>query len=121
MKIPFDKLTFAGTEFEELFDELKFSGKLVKVDLKMAKCEAKIIGNLKHYCDRCGKNINLALDEEVSLFLSNGTYKDHENELSDTIEFYDGEIDIDEIFQSEIESYKSDYFYCDECKILEGE
>ena len=51
----------------------------------------------------------------------NGIYKDKDDELSNTIEFYNGQIDTDEILISELEAYKSDYFYCDKCKILKGE
>ena len=35
--------------------------------------------------------------------------------LDNVIEFFDGKIDFDEVIQSEVESFKSGYFYCDEC------
>ena len=54
-------------------------------------------------------------------FISYIRYKDKDDELSNTIEFYNGQIDTDEILISELEAYKSDYFYCDKCKILKGE
>ncbi|MCD8214026.1 MAG: hypothetical protein LUC34_08310 [Campylobacter sp.] len=58
------------------------------------------------------------MNQEIKLFLSDGVYIDVENELSDTIEFFDGNIDLQEVFKSEIESFKSDYFYCENCKNL---
>ncbi|EAI4414610.1 hypothetical protein [Campylobacter fetus] len=121
MKIPFDKITSLPVPFEIVINGLKFNGNLKKINPKIVECIAVISGNLNYYCDRCGKDMILNLNEDVKLSLSNGIYKDLENDLSDTIEFYDGEIDIDEIFESEIEAYKSGYFYCYECKILKGE
>ena len=44
--------------------------------------------------------------------------KYRENELSDTVEFFDGNIDLKEVFESELEAFKSDYFYCEKCKNL---
>ena len=35
--------------------------------------------------------------------------------------YFGGIIDTDEILIGELEAFKSDYFYCDKCKILEGE
>ena len=121
MKIPFDKITTSLYPFEVIYEDLKFTGNFRKNNPQMVECKANIFGRLNHYCDRCGKDLILNLDEDIIVNLSNGIYKDLDNVLSDTIEFYDGEIDIDEIFKSEIEAYKSGYFYCDECKILEGE
>ena len=44
--------------------------------------------------------------------------KTEKNELSDTVEFFDGNIDLKEVFESELEAFKSDYFYCEKCKNL---
>ena len=67
-------------------------------------------GEIKYICDRCGEEFMLPVDQNVELNLSDGVYKDNENELSDTMEFYDGNIDLIEVFESEIEAFKSDYF-----------
>lgn len=58
------------------------------------------------------------MDNDLNLILSDGYYKDKPGELCDVIEFFEGEIDLDEIIQSEIESFKSDYFYCENCRNL---
>lgn len=58
------------------------------------------------------------INQDVDLLLSDGIYKDADNEFSDVIEFFDGEMDLDEVFVSEVEAYKSDYFYCENCKNL---
>lgn len=121
MKIRFDRLGATPVNFESSIDGVKFSGSIKKSTLNLAKCNGNLTGELEHICDSCGADIVLSLNEELNLNLSDGVYKDSDNELSNTIEFYDGQIDTDEILISELEAFKSDYFYCDKCKILEGE
>ncbi len=53
--------------------------------------------------------------ENLELFASDGIFKDEANELSNTIEFFDGHIDLIEVAISELEVYLSDYFYCINC------
>lgn len=120
MKILFSAIK-SSKSFEIKQDLIAFSGKFEPINQNLVKCKGKIYGEFEHICDKCGKNIIIKPDLEVDLNLSDGVYKDKENELSDTIEFFDGQIDLDEVLNSEIEAYKSDYFYCDECKILKGE
>ncbi len=62
--------------------------------------------------------MTLPVDQDVKLVLSDGVYIDKENELSDTMEFFDGNIDLNEVFKSELEAFKSDYFYCENCRNL---
>lgn len=121
MKIPFNSITFDDFKFEICYNDLKFGGFFKRKDHQIVICTGRITGHLSHYCDRCGKSLLLNLDENISLYVSCGVYKDLDNKISDTIEFFDGFIDICEILNSEVEAYKSDYFYCDECKFLEGE
>ena len=121
MKIRFDRLSATPINFESSIDEVKFSGSIKKFSLNLAKCDGYLTGKLDHICDSCGADIVLNLNEELNLYLSDGIYKDKDDELSNTIEFYNGQIDTDEILTSELEAYKSDYFYCDKCKILKGE
>ena len=121
LKIRFDRLSATPVNFESSIDRIKFNGRIKKSTLNLAKCNGKLTGELEHICDSCGADIILSLDEEIDLNLSDGIYKDSDNELSNTIEFYSGVIDTDEILISELEAFKSDYFYCDKCKILEGE
>ncbi len=35
-----------------------------------------------------------------------------------SMEFFDGNIDLKEVLESELEAFKSDYFYCEKCKNL---
>ncbi|QCD44252.1 hypothetical protein [Campylobacter mucosalis] len=118
MKLSFLKVTKQPSDFKLEKDSLNFSGFVVRQDPKIVKCQGKILGNTPHICDRCGDEISLQIDQDVDLLLSDGVYKDEPDELSNIFEFFDGEINFDDIFVSEIEAYKSDYFYCENCKNL---
>ncbi|CAD7286346.1 hypothetical protein [Campylobacter suis] len=118
MKLSFNKVTKQPSNFELLKDGLNFSGFLVSQNQKIVKCQGKISGSTPHFCDRCGVEISLFINQDVDLLLSDGIYKDVDNEFSDVVEFFSGEIDLDEVFISEVEAYKSDYFYCENCKNL---
>ena len=41
--------------------------------------------------------------------------------LAIRLNFFDGNIDLKEVFESELEAFKSDYFYCENVKIYKGE
>ena len=85
-------------------DGLNFNGELKRVNQNLVSCKGKIVGEMAHNCDRCGEDINLKLDEEEN--------------LDDVVEFFDGFLNLEEVLTSEIEAFKSDYFYCDKCKNL---
>lgn len=113
-KLEFNQISQSGLKFETKSDEVKLYGLLKKKSLNLVSCEAKLSGKFDHYCDRCGIEFVLSLDEDVNLILSNGFYKDSN---LDAMEFFDGFIDVDEILQSELQAYLSEYHYCDKCKI----
>ena len=104
--------------FELSSDGVKFSGVLKKISPNLVSCKGEIKGELAHNCDRCGDDINLKLNEDVNLILSDGIYKDKEENLDDAVEFFDGFVNLEEVLTSEIEAFKSDYFYCEKCKNL---
>lgn len=116
--MPFQKILEKGLPFELKKDDLKFFGNLKRKDSQLICCNSKIVGFMTHNCDRCGNDIVLNLDEDINLSISNGVYKHNENEFEDVIEFFDDNINLEDIFISEIEAYKSDYFYCEKCKNL---
>ncbi|WP_304339697.1 hypothetical protein [Campylobacter ureolyticus] len=111
MKIDFlnQKISFVETSY----NGVNLKGSLEKVSDKVINLNAHIFGEIPYICNRCGKDITLSLDENVDIILSNGVY--NLQTLDNVIEFFDGKIDFDEVIQSEVESFKSDYFYCDEC------
>lgn len=115
MKLSFQKIN-PTQDFEIKFNNLIFSGKLKRKDQKIISCEALLQGVLEHFCDKCGKEIELKLNEEINLIFSDGICENSSNSL-DLIEFLDGEIDLEFVLHSEIEAYKSAYFYCDLCSV----
>lgn len=117
MKIPFSSVNKNAYPFSFQKENVELSGNLKKIDINLVSCEAHIKGNLPYLCSRCGEDIVLLLDYDINLILSNGYYKDENGKLDDVIEFFDENIDFDEIITGEIESYKSDCFYCEKCKI----
>jgi len=118
LKIPFAKISSQNLDFKLEKDGLKFDGILKKINLKTIECLGKISGSTPHICDRCGAEIKLEIDQNVDLILSDGVYKDPQNKLIDAMEFFDAQIDLDEVFESEMQAFKSDYFYCENCKNL---
>ena len=104
--------------FELGLDGVNFNGELKRISQNLVSCKCKIAGKIAHNCDRCGEDINLKLDEDVNLILSDGIYKDKEENLDDAVEFFDGFVNLEEVLTSEIEAFKSDYFYCEKCKNL---
>lgn len=117
MLIEFKKIPSTGIHFETVFEDVKFYGNALKSTKALVKCDGTLEGFVTHLCDRCGEEFRLDVDEKVEVFASDGLYKDQEGEeLLNIIEFFDGSIHIDEILHSELESFKSDFHYCGQCK-----
>lgn len=116
MKIAFSKLSSVAYPFRLDFDNMLFEGKLVKKSPNLASLSMTMKGAVAHTCDACGREIELCIDECVDLLVSDGIYKDETHILSDVVEFFGGEIDLSELAQGELQSYLSDYFYCESCK-----
>lgn len=115
MKIDFKKIPTSGIDFETSHEAIKFSGVASKVHNNLVKCSGILQGTFLHPCDRCGEMFDVHIKENVEIYAHEGLY--HESDqLLDLIEFFGDHIDFDTILQSEIESYKSDYLYCDKCK-----
>lgn len=116
MKIAFSKLSNSAYPFKLDLENMCFEGKIFKKDLNLALADFSMKGFVYRICDCCGSEFELRIDENIELFLSNGIFKDKEHKLSDTMEFYDGNIDLMELALSELESFLSDYFYCENCE-----
>ncbi len=119
MQIPFSKIAKNGDKkaFRLAWGEIEFAGELsAATNSSLVALNGEIKGDLAHRCDLCGEDLVVRLDERIKLFISQGTFKDSEGELSDTVEMFGDQIDLAEILNSEIENIKSDYFYCDSCK-----
>ncbi len=115
MKIAFLKVLNSPTKFDFEKNGLRFVGVLNKKDATSINLKAKIFGEISHFCNHCGAEILLKIDENLDLILTDGI----SNMSSlDIIEILGGNIDLSEILLSEVEAYKSDYFYCEKCKNL---
>jgi hypothetical protein len=115
LQIAFKKVAKESLGFESVKQGVRFFGRLFRKSDKLVLLKASLVGEISHVCDRCGGDLTLEINEALEIFVSDGIYKGKTDEM-DVIEFYDGFIDFDEILQSEIESIKSDYHYCAQCK-----
>ncbi|MCI6988947.1 MAG: hypothetical protein MR902_05165 [Campylobacter sp.] len=118
LQIGFEKISASSLPFESKVANLTFKGNLSQKDKTLYSCVGSIVGFAPYSCDRCGDEINLELNLDVNLLISDGIFKDENHEILDLMEFFDGYVDIDEILQSEVEAYKSGYFYCKKCENL---
>jgi len=113
MKILFDKVGQTGKPFHKEEDNVIFDGILTKSGYHRVTLEGTIKGDIEIICNRCGKAIAYPMDSKLKLTISDQIVEDKVD--LDIIEFLDGEIDISYILQSEINTLKSEYHYCDEC------
>ena len=116
MKIGFNKVGSQAIPFDISKEKLKFSGTLEKFSRSLIELEAKITGELMIPCDICADDFAKTVDESVKFYLSDGISKVENDELEDIVEILDSTIDLDEIFESEIELFKSSYFCCKNCQ-----
>jgi len=113
------KVTKTPLDFEVKSDEITFKGYLQYHEGKLILLKARINGFLIKSCDICAENFKLEVDEEVEFFISDGLYKDNGTIELDVVESFNGNVDIDELLNSEIELIKSDYHSCNNCKNTE--
>jgi uncharacterized metal-binding protein YceD (DUF177 family) len=116
MKVMLRKVTKTPLDFEVKSDEITFKGYLEYHKGKLILLKAKLHGSLTKPCDICAEEFRLEVDEDIEFFISDGLYEDDDNTLLDVVESFDGNVDIDELLNSEIELIKSDYHSCDNCK-----
>lgn len=115
MKIEFKKIPQEKKEFNTSLNSVKIEGTFCRISPSLVKIEANLIGNIEIDCSRCGALDTLAINEELKLLLSDGVFKGDEGDFL-AIEIENSLIDFDEIIQSEVNSVKSDYILCTNCK-----
>jgi len=114
MQIPFRRVTAEAQAFSLKRGELVMEGAVRKRTPLLVLMEAEIKGTLEVDCFRCADSFDIILDEEVSLLISDGIYHG-QDEQYDVVEMYDGSIDLDAVFESEIAMLESDYHACGKC------
>jgi uncharacterized metal-binding protein YceD (DUF177 family) len=113
MVIVFDKIGSTAKPIELSSDGVKIEGTLQKSGYHQVTLDADLSGKMEMSCDRCGDTYNYDIDSKLRLKLSDLISEDKDD--LDIIEFLDGKIDILYILQSEINTFKSTYHYCDKC------
>ena len=113
MIIVFDKIGSTAKPFEVSLEGIKLEGTLKKSGFHQVTLDAHMSGCIELNCDRCGDTYNYDMDNTLQLKLSDQVSEDKDD--LDIIEFLDGEIDLSYILQSEINTFKNAYNYCEKC------
>jgi uncharacterized metal-binding protein YceD (DUF177 family) len=116
MQILFKKITSTKYDFNLDIESLKVEG--VYYRNKALVCiDALVSGETPNICFRCGENFTQIINTNLELKICQNKYiKSQDNELLDIIEVFNDKICFNEIFISEINSFKSDYFACKKCQ-----
>ena len=117
MKIEFRKIPLQDAEFEISSNSVKFLGTFSKISSKLAKINSKLYGNYDVDCCKCGITFDIPVDSDIEFLLRDGIYssENHDEELV-IIEVEDHFLDFNEVLHSELESLRSEYHICDNCK-----
>jgi len=117
MKIEFRKIPLQDSEFEISSNSVKFLGTFSKISSKLARIDSKIKGNCDVDCCKCGITFDVPLDLEMKFLLSDGIYSSEQDDGEFVIiEIEDHILDFNEVLHSELESLRSEYHVCDNCK-----
>jgi len=114
MRIVFAKVGRTPGDFHYAGEGVSIDGTLLRVSPHEVEMTAEIEGEISLECDRCGKTFSDSVRFPLKLLLTDRPQKISDN--LDTIEFLNGEIDIAGILEGEINSYRSSYHYCPECR-----
>jgi len=112
----FDFLSIRQQKINLEFNGLKFDGILKKNSIYVDLI-GKVIGKVDIKCDYCLSDINQDVCLELNFKISNTLDNSDEQEIM--YECIDNKVDIKLILESEISSYKSDYFLCKKCSDTE--
>ena len=116
MKVALRKVTKIPLDFEVSFKNINFKGYLEYHSGKLILLRADLKGFLEKSCDICAEEFELLVDEKVEFFISDGIYESGDDVELDVVEAFDGNADMEELLNSEMELISSDYHLCDSCK-----
>jgi uncharacterized metal-binding protein YceD (DUF177 family) len=117
MTIAFAKVKHTPTELKFSEDGVSITGTLAKEWRDSVKLLSTFKADVDVICSRCGKEYIKHVEYPLELILSDGRYNN--NDEIDVIEFFDGNIDITYISESEIASIQEDYNFCEDCALTE--
>ena len=115
MTINFKKVTKTPLDFDIKSNNIVFKGSLKYHGENLVLLQATITGSLDLDCYLCSAEFVLPLDENIEFLISDGVYNGL-NEEYDVVESFDGNINLEELLDSEIELIKSGYYSCENCK-----
>ena len=117
MKIEFRKVPQNPKDFILEVNSVKFCGTLGKLSSKLVDIKSNIDGIVEVNCCKCGINFDISFNEKIHFLASDGIYSSNDERDLDKIiiEIDNNFVDFEEIFQSELESLRSDYHVCDSC------
>ncbi|MBL0721377.1 MAG: hypothetical protein JJV88_02220 [Sulfurovum sp.] len=118
MKILFYKIGYNTKPFYLEENGVSFIGELHKSGYHRLQLIGDIKGNIELFCNRCGDSLNYTLEIPLKLTISDQIIEDKVD--LDIIEFLDGDIDISFILNSEINTLKSEYLYCQTCSKIDN-
>ena len=113
MIILFNKVLQTPKPFHEEEDGVIFDGVLQKSGSYHVSLLGEIKGTVAVQCNRCGTPFDYHLETALKLTISDQVIETKDD--LDIIEFLDGKIDLSFILQSEINTLKSAYHYCEAC------
>ncbi len=120
MKITLRKVGRSPFNFEKSREDVILKGTLQYDEKeKLILLDAKLNGVIETECAICGEEFELEVDEDLKFYISDGVFIDEGSSMIDVVEAKDGELDVDELLNSEIELIKSDYHCCEFCEMGE--
>lgn len=114
MQIEFRKIDRNLVSFNLKKDNLIFCGNLKKLNSSLVECQANIGGSLLVDCIRCAEHYHREIQENIQIKISDGIVSNTQD--LDIVEMEGGYVDLDMIFESEIESYHCEYNICTTCQ-----
>lgn len=117
MTVSFSKVKHTPTELNFSKGAVSIIGTLAKEGRDSVKMLSTFKADVDVICSRCGKEYVKHVEYPLELILSDGRY--NSNDEIDVIEFFDGNIDITYISESEIASIQEDYNFCKDCSLAE--
>ncbi len=113
MKILFNKVWQTAKPFHVEADGVVLDGVLQQSAPHRVALIGEIKGTVAVQCNRCSSSFDYLLEIPLKLTISDQIIETKDD--LDIIEFLDGEIDLSFILQSEVNTLKSAYHYCDQC------
>ena len=117
MKIEFKKVSHQVKDFNLSFDNGQFFGSFLKTSSNFVELKSNIKSKEDVICCKCGTTFKSIFNEKLDFLLCDGIHSSNIDEKLDKIiiEIDNDFIDFREIYQSEIDSFKSDYHICSKC------